>query len=317
MTAKSTISLALLLLFLQATSVAQDAPAAPPLGSFRNETYSNDFFEFSYPLSRDWVRETQLMQNRVAARGQGNSMYVLLAAVHVPQQTASLEANSSFILSAFNSAGNSCNQYLQAVVEDLHSRKQAQQKGTISALTVAGHQYYRADFEFRENPSHRTFVCTESKNYLLQWSIIGLSKSAVDSVVSTFDAIGAAQPDTSPATHPAGDTDLQSSGTSQTDKKAVRVKIGQGVSQGLLIKIVRPVYPDQARSARIQGAVKLNAIISKTGEILDLEVLDGPSELVVSAVNAVRQWKYRPYIFNGEPVEVFTQITVNYALSAR
>ena len=59
----------------------------------------------------------------------------------------------------------------------------------------------------------------------------------------------------------------------------------------------------------------MSAVISQNGEIVDLEVLDGPIELAVSAVNAVRQWKYRPYILNGEPVEVHTTITVNYVLS--
>jgi protein TonB len=59
----------------------------------------------------------------------------------------------------------------------------------------------------------------------------------------------------------------------------------------------------------------MSAVISKSGDVVDLEVLDGPIELAVSAVNAVRQWKYRPYVLNGVPVEVRTQITVNYVLS--
>ena len=137
----------------------------------------------------------------------------------------------------------------------------------------------------------------------------------MESTVSTLNTIGAAQPNTAPVEPPASDTDPKTSGATQSKEHIVRVKIGQGVSQGLLIKQVRPVYPDQARYARIQGSVKLNAIISKTGDIVDLEVLDGPIELVVSAVNAVRQWKYQPYVLNGEPVEVVTQITVNYTLS--
>ena len=322
MSAKFTFSLCALLLVLPTfnapAALGQDPPsvprtndAGPSLGTFREGTYSNDFLQFSYPLSRDWVRETQLMRSRVATNGQ-SSLYVLLAAVHIPQQTASLEADSSFVLSAFNSAGYNCNQYLQAVVDDLHSRKQAQQKGTIAALNIAGHQYYRVDFDFRESPNHRTFICTESKNYLLQWKIVGLSKNAVESTVSTLNAIGAAQPNTAPVDPPATDIDAKASGASQSKEHVVRVKIGQGVSQGLLIKIVRPVYPDQARYAHIHGSVKLNAIIGKAGDVVDLEVADGPIELVVSAVKAVRQWKYKPYVWNGEPVEVTTQITVNY-----
>ena len=176
------------------------------------------------------------MRSRVTTNGQPSRLYVLLAAVHIPQQTTPLEADSSFVLSAFNSATNTCNQYLQAVVDDLHSRKQAQQKGTIAALSIAGHQYYRVDFDFRESPNHRTFICTESKNYLLQWNIVGLSKNAVESTVSTLNTIGAAQPNTAPVEPPSSDTDPKASGATQSKEHVVRVKIGQGVSQGLLVK---------------------------------------------------------------------------------
>jgi TonB family protein len=94
-----------------------------------------------------------------------------------------------------------------------------------------------------------------------------------------------------------------------------RVSVSQEVIQGQRIKDVAPIYPVQARYAHIQGSVVMSAIIGKNGDVLDLEVLDGPTELVVSAVNAVRRWKYRPYLLKGEPVEVNTTITVNYKLS--
>ena len=94
-----------------------------------------------------------------------------------------------------------------------------------------------------------------------------------------------------------------------------RVKIAQGVSSGMKLKDVRPVYPEEAKRARIQGKVVMSAVISKAGDVSDVEVLEGPIELVVSAVNAVREWKYRPYMLNNEPVEVLTTITVIYTLS--
>jgi len=84
-----------------------------------------------------------------------------------------------------------------------------------------------------------------------------------------------------------------------------------------VIKQAQPVYPEEARFARVQGTVRLRATINKNGDIVDLEVLDGPIELVVSAVNAVRKWKYRPYLLMGNPVEVQTEVIVNYALSGR
>jgi periplasmic protein TonB len=85
--------------------------------------------------------------------------------------------------------------------------------------------------------------------------------------------------------------------------------------EGSLIRRVQPVYPPLARSARIQGPVVLTALISKAGTIEDLHAISGPPMLVRAAVEAVSQWRYRPYILNSEPVEVETQITVNFLLA--
>jgi protein TonB len=85
--------------------------------------------------------------------------------------------------------------------------------------------------------------------------------------------------------------------------------------EGSLIRRVQPVYPPLARNVRVQGMVVLSAIISKAGTIEDLHVLSGHPMLVGAAIEAVRQWRYRPYILNHEPIEVETQITVNFTLA--
>jgi periplasmic protein TonB len=85
--------------------------------------------------------------------------------------------------------------------------------------------------------------------------------------------------------------------------------------EGDLIRRVQPAYPDLARKARIQGQVVLQAMISKQGTIENLSVMEGHPMLVRAAIDAVSQWRYRPYILNGEPVEVATQITVNFSLA--
>ena len=94
-----------------------------------------------------------------------------------------------------------------------------------------------------------------------------------------------------------------------------RVRVSQGVTQGLLIRKVKPTYPPLARQARIQGAVLLQAEISKDGTIQNLRLISGHPMLTSAAIEAVKQWRYKPYILNGEPVEVETQITVNFTLS--
>jgi protein TonB len=85
---------------------------------------------------------------------------------------------------------------------------------------------------------------------------------------------------------------------------------------GSLIYQVQPVYPPLARAARVEGPVVLAALISKDGTIENLRVVAGRPMLVGSAVEAVSKWRYRPYILNSEPVEVETQITVNFLLEA-
>ncbi|HEY1402102.1 MAG TPA: energy transducer TonB [Terriglobales bacterium] len=94
-----------------------------------------------------------------------------------------------------------------------------------------------------------------------------------------------------------------------------RVRVSSGVSQGLLIKRVQPNYPPLARQARIQGQVVLQAEISKEGAIQNLQLISGHPMLAPAAIEAVKQWRYKPYLLNGEPVAVDTQVVVNFTLS--
>ncbi|MDP9161876.1 MAG: TonB family protein [Acidobacteriota bacterium] len=92
------------------------------------------------------------------------------------------------------------------------------------------------------------------------------------------------------------------------------LKISQGVSQGLLMKRVQPTYPQQAIHMRVQGAVQLQASIGQSGDITSVKPLSGDPLLTRAAVDAVKQWKYKPYYLNGDPVSIQTQITVNFRL---
>jgi len=95
-----------------------------------------------------------------------------------------------------------------------------------------------------------------------------------------------------------------------------RVRISQGVTRGMLIQKIEPAYPPIARAARIQGQVVLVAIISKTGEIQNLVLVSGHPMLVPAAIEAVKQWRYHPFLLNGEPVEVETTVTLTFQLSS-
>jgi|SRR5581483_11574370 len=97
---------------------------------------------------------------------------------------------------------------------------------------------------------------------------------------------------------------------------ASRVRVSEGVSQGRLIKKVDPVYPDGARQRCLQGPVRLNATIDKSGNVSNISVAEGAPVLAASAVEAVQQWKYEPYLMGGKTVEVATTIKVNFTMSS-
>jgi protein TonB len=90
------------------------------------------------------------------------------------------------------------------------------------------------------------------------------------------------------------------------------IKVSQGVSQGLVIKRVQPKYPPAALAVRAQGTVQIEATISKDGTVTNVKVLSGDAVLAHAAVEAVRQWRYKPYYLDGQPVEIETQISVNF-----
>ena len=93
-----------------------------------------------------------------------------------------------------------------------------------------------------------------------------------------------------------------------------RIRVGGQVQSARVINQPRPNYPPLAKQARIQGVVRLQAVIAKDGTIQELQVLSGHPLLQMAALDAVRQWRYQPTLLNGEPVEVVTTIDVIFSL---
>jgi len=94
-----------------------------------------------------------------------------------------------------------------------------------------------------------------------------------------------------------------------------RIRVGGNVAQSKLVRQPKPIYPPEAKEARIQGVVKLSAVIATDGTMKELSVLSGHPMLVPAALDAVKQWVYETTLLNGNPVEVATQIDINFTLS--
>ena len=94
----------------------------------------------------------------------------------------------------------------------------------------------------------------------------------------------------------------------------LRVRASSGVMQGMLVTRVNPQYSPEAKSQHVQGAVVLKVNIDKQGTVYKIEPISGHPLLAPAAIDAVKQWKYKPYLLNGTPVEVDTQVQVNFTL---
>jgi TonB family protein len=98
-------------------------------------------------------------------------------------------------------------------------------------------------------------------------------------------------------------------------KKIIRIRQGGNITAKMVLHKVQPKYPEEARENGIEGTVRLHAIIARDGSIAQLELVSGHPVLAKSALEAVRQWLYKPTLLNGEPVEVDTTIDVIFSLS--
>jgi TonB family protein len=109
--------------------------------------------------------------------------------------------------------------------------------------------------------------------------------------------------------------DAAPAGDSNPSKAPSQLTVPAEVMAGNLLTKAVPIYPPAAKKAKIQGAVVLSVVIGKDGNIKNLQVISGPQELQQSSLDAVRQWTYKPYLLNGDPVEVKTTVNIIYSLN--
>jgi protein TonB len=103
-------------------------------------------------------------------------------------------------------------------------------------------------------------------------------------------------------------------GNSSASKAPKQLTVSSKVMSGNLLTKAVPVYPPAAKKAKIQGTVVLSVVIGDDGNVKDIQVVSGPNELQQSSIDAVRQWTYKPYLLNGDPIEVKTTVNIVYML---
>ena len=139
--------------------------------------------------------------------------------------------------------------------------------------------------------------------------VIGTSQGPSVPTIGVPDSIGQISAPPPPTPAPKNEP------TKTTAATPTQVRVSSGLQAAKLIAQIKPIYPALAKQARVQGVVRLQATIARDGSIQQLSVLMGHPLLVSAAVDAVKQWRYSPTVLNGSPVEVLTQIDVNFTLS--
>jgi len=254
------------------------------------------------------------------------------------QEMDMTEENMKPFLSKSFPPGEYREKLIDLFLTKLHSKIGAQQ---IVDLMVPIYDKYFTDEEikrliqFYESPlgqkmaSVQPELVSESREAGKKWAGIWAQESMRDVLLEHPDlaaalktaqlanraAVSSPMPPVGEVAGVSGGITSQAPSNSSPAAPPQRVRVASGIESGHLVSKVAPVYPGAARQARVQGTVLLLAHIDKDGNIVDLQLISGHPMLVPAAIEAVKQWKYTPYLLNGAPVEVETQVEVNFVLS--
>jgi TonB family protein len=272
-----------------------------------NEVGATVRFPLADPAFLKIVEERQIRQNEQTALWSVRAV--------IPAEKSYQSANGSFActLSALGSAGKESGAGRRSYLYDSQLTS-GKKNGYIFAISGCDSSHYQLVAEPAIPDSGQRAFCSDESG-TVRFSADGkaatcLSNGEVveqnEGGIVGFHAGGSpAQGAASPGTSSPG---LLRGPLTQ------RVRVPQGVAQGLITSKVQPIYPPEARTARIQGTVVLKAVISQTGDVVSVSLVSGRPMLAPAALDAVKQWKYRPYLLNGKAVEVETQVTVNFTL---
>ena len=277
-------------------------------GALANGVYSNECFGLSFPIPAGWeVNETITPSGK--ARRRSNKDLVLLFLQQQGKQPGRI------ILSARDATGfASARDFVADAVKAQVNipTEHGELIRETSAIDYGSQHFFRADYKVASPnavPLYFSYVYTVFRDHLIGETIAASSAAALDEAANSLQAITLRNDQINlkcvmaPTPVPVATSD--------------RVRVASGVSTGLLIKKVAPDYPELARQSRVQGTVVLRAEIDKNGDIKDLALVSGHAMLAPAAIAAVKQWKYKPYLLNGQPVAIETEIIVNFSLKNR
>lgn len=313
--------LLLVMLLLTASLVRGQQPNPPhsprfDQGTVTNNTYSNDCLGFSYPIPESWqINSDALGAPLGGAKHVGTSGLLLL----IVDQHTGMSVRNRIVVGAVDAKGMTLDTAAfvnQSVSRQISNTNEAGTHQLVKAafpVELAGQPFFRSDFKTitPDITLYKAVIGKKFRGFFLAWTVVSPSPQGLDQGVASLQHL-VFQPD-----QPNPSCLLGPDPAPPETALPERVPVSQGVSLGLLIRKVQPHYPDDARQNRIQGTVVLKALIDAEGNVEQLDLVSGHPMLAPAAINAVKKWKYKPYLLDGKAVKVETQILVIFALQAR
>lgn len=293
--------------FTQQPSIDSSAALGFENGAIANGTYTNECFGLSLRIPPGWELTSQVVGAGVRARHFPGDVLQLLA-IEQHEETGP----SSRIVVTAQGAKDQTETVQDFVANAVHSQIKVSPQDNVMirdtyAVEYGGKHFFRSDYKhsWNNHDTYMAFVYTKFRGYFIGANLIAGSREGLGEAANSLEGISFQEDQVN------SKCAMLSSGIDLPE----RVRVSQGVSTGLLINKVPPDYPADAREARVQGQVILQALIDKNGDVEKLTLVSGHPLLAPAAIEAVKQWKYKPYLLNGQPVKVETQILVNFQLS--
>jgi len=309
-------------------------------GSITNNVYTNECFGFSFVIPDGWQLRERLVGAEAKAGHAQEGELILLSLI----QPTHGSSRNKITLRARHANGSAPT--VQEFVSDaVHgnievNRKDRELLRETYSVDYGGKIFFRADYNQKLSVStpYKSLVFTKFRGFYIGEVLSAESSGELELAASSLNGIWFGEDEPNSKCVMSGDDNsnfgetvddnspnsggiiggVLSSKRSMSQSNSdlpQRVRVSQGVSTGLLVTKMQPQYPEDARQARIQGSVVLKAVIDKNGGVEELTLVSGHPLLAPAALEAVKQWKYKPYLLNGQPVKVETQITVNFQLS--
>jgi TonB family protein len=282
-------------------------------GSILNGVYSNECFGFSLPIPAGW-EINDIVTPRGKARHSSSEKDLILLFLERKDKTP-----GRIILSAWDSASHPGN------AQDFVSAEHAQIDQSTGktelvqdaiAVDYGGRHFFRSNqksFVAGNVSWYPAKVYTEFRGYFIGANLLSTSPAGLDEAANSLLKISFQEDQVNPKCVMSPNTGAALAGAKSATPE--RVRISSGVAAGLLVKKVQPQYPEDAKQARVKGKVVMKADIDKEGNVEDISLISGDPMLAPAALEAVKQWKYKPFLLNGRPVKVETQVVVNFRLS--